>query len=207
MQIGDKVKIGGTKYVVKAKGHTGYPQNSITLISEYIVQQSGFGSDVNYGTSTIKALCEQYYEQLSTAEQIAILETTRKIKNGAGQYPEFTEHIFILNSVEAGGAADAQMGSNIGFTNNDDRICTIENGAAQYWWLANASSSSYVWGVGTGGSVSVYRGSSAGVRPALNLSPTALLNDKDGEGYYSIVGADTISTLKDKSLNILGVKL
>ena len=210
LQVGDKVKIGGTKYVVKAKNHSGYPSGAITLISEFIIQNSVFGTSANYSqysNSTIKSLCQQYYEQLSQPEKDTIIATTRKVKSFNG-YPEFTEYIFILNSTEVGGTTDAQMGSNIGFTGNADRICHTEGGAAQDWWLADNSSASlihYVASAGSSGRVSPT--STKGVRPALNLSSTAQLNNKDSEGYYTIKGADTVSELKDKSLKILGVEL
>ena len=207
--VGDKVKIGGTKYIVKAKGHEGYPQNAVTLISEYLLQSSKFGSTTNYDGSTLETLCETYYDQLSQAEKDAIMLTTRKIKNSSGAYPEFSEHIFILNSTEVGGTSDSQMGSNLGFANNNDRICKDEGGTAQTWWLADAYSSEYVWNVAPEGYSNNHRGpaNTFAVRPALNLSPTAPIAAMDNTGYYSIVGADTISTLKDKSLEILGVKL
>ena len=206
--VGDKVKIGGAKYYVITKDHEGYPTNAVTLISEYVIQTSAFGSNTNYATSTIKSLCEQYYNQLSTAEQNAIVETTRKYKNASGAYPQSSEYIFLLNSVEIGGSPDAQMGFNLGFTSNDDRICRDEGGTAQYWWLGDVFSSTEVWYVSSRGTTSGGNPSTAyGVRPALNLSPTAPIAAMDSDGYYSIVGADTVSTLKDKSLEILGVKL
>lgn len=40
-----------------------------------------------------------------------------------------------------------------------------------------------------------------------NLSPTAPIAAMGSDGYFSIVGADTVSTLKDKALKILGVEL
>lgn len=207
--VGDKVKIGGTKYVVKAKNHTGYPSNSVTLISEYLLQKTIFGSVVHYLSSTVKELCEEYYNQLSQAEQSAVALTTRKVKNGTGQYVEFSEHIFVLNSTEVGLTTVSQMGTNIGFADNADRIAKLENGGAIYWWCADAETREHVYCVSSSGTLDISNPSNdtVALRTALNLSPTAPIVSMDSDGYFSIVGADTISTLKDKSLNILGVKL
>lgn len=211
LQVGDKVKIGGTKYVVKAIGHEGYPTSSITLVQEKITSSSSFGATVfavDWTSSTLKAYCEQTYNQLSQAEKNAIVQTTRKIKNGAGQYPEFTEHIFVLNSQEVGRNADTQMGSNLGFTSPSDRICYNEDGTATHYWLSDAYSSTNVWAVDNSGTIYYFDATNSyGIRMALNLSPTAPIAPMDSTGYYTIQGADTVSELKDKSLEILGVKL
>ena len=184
-----KLKIGGIKWILFARDHAGYPSGAQTLISEFILQNSSFGSTVNYIDSTVKSLCEQKYQAFSENEKQYVLETTRKIKNGSSQYPDITEHVFIMNSTEVGGNSDGQMGSNLGFSSNAERICTTTSGSAQYWWLADAYSSTNVWNVGSDGSLydAGRPSGDIGVRPAMNLSQNTILNEyPDDEGYYTI---------------------
>lgn len=208
-----KLKIGGIKWILFTRDHAGYPSGSQTLISEYTVgANTSFGSNSNYLNSKLQSRMQSIYESFGEHEKAYVLETTRKYKDTGGAYPTFNEYVFPLTSVEVGGNTDAQMGSNIGFTGNADRICTIENGAAQSWWLANASLNfiCYVNSDGSANSSSLPSGV-RGVRPAMNLSAnTIITTEPDAEGYYFIKGAEeTTELLLSRALNalsILGVK-
>lgn len=205
-----KLKIGGIKWILFARDHAGYPSGAQTLISEFVVgANTAFGSTVNYDVSTLQSRMQQIYTSFNEREKEYCLQTTRKYKNGSSQYPTFNEYVFPLTSVEVGQGSDAQMGSNIGFTGNADRVCTIENGAAQYWWLADAYSSGRVWYVSSDGAVSnsYLPGRTYGVRPACNLSAnTIITSEPDAEGYYTIKGAEeTTELLLSRALDALSI--
>ena len=212
-----KLKIGGIKWILFARDHAGYPSGAQTLISEFTVDpNTTFGSTTNYQGSNLQSRMQQIYTSFSEREKSFVLQTTRKYKNGSGAYPQFSEYVFPLTSPEVGGTADAQMGTNLGFNSNADRICNNTSGSAQHWWLANARSSSvgsFGYFVRSDGYVSDLTdpSQSYGVRPACNISGDAIItSEPDDEGYYFIKGAEeTTELLLERALNaleILGVE-
>ena len=204
-----KLKIGGIKWILFARDHEGYPDGAQTLISEYTVGATTiFGPYTNYLSSELKTRMGNIYETFNEIEKSYVLQTTRKYKNGSAQYPSISEYVFPLNSTEIGYTSDSQMGSNLGFTSNTDRICTDDGAAARTWWLADAASSTSVYlvtktGSTTGGSIS----SPYSVRPACNISGDALITtEPDSEGYYTIAGAEeTTELLLSRALNALSI--
>lgn len=204
-----KLKIGGIKWILFARDHEGYPSGAQTLISEFTIDpNTSFGSSVNYQGSNLQTRMGQVYNLFNEREKSFVLQTTRKYKNGNGDYPSFNEYVFPLTSVEVGGNTDEQMGSNLGFSSSTDRICTDTSGAAQFWWLADASDLS-VWRVRADGGVGSTSGpsNSLAVRPACNLSAnTIITTEPDDEGYYFIKGAEeTTELLLSRALNALSI--
>lgn len=206
-----KLKIGGIKWILFARDHAGYPDGAQTLVSEYSVgSTTTFGSNTNYQGSNLQSRMQQIYTSFSEKEKEYCLETTRKYKNGSGQYPTFNEYVFPLTSPEVGGSANAQMGTNLGFTGNADRIVyTAAGGLTIVWWLADASTSKYTWVVKKDGTLSNFNepNYSYAVRPACNLSAnTILTTEPDEEGYYTIAGAEeTTELLLSRALNALSI--
>lgn len=180
-----KLKIGGIKWILFARDHAEYPSGAQTLISEFTVDpNTSFGSSVNYQGSNLQTRMGEIYNSFLENEKKYIIETTRKYKNGSGAYPTFNEYVFPLNSTEVAGNNSGQMGSNLGFSSNADRICTNTSGSAQPYWLADANSHSTVCHVYTDGLVYSYDPSrNIGVRPACNLSPDTPVKLGD-DGYY-----------------------
>ena len=192
LPLKSKIKIGGKKWILFAKNHAGYPDNSVTLISESILENRVFdsGNDNRYQPSDIRTyLTTTFFNTFSEKEKGATLTTNFKTKRYNGGYDEFNDKVFLLSATEVGLESDANEGSNLGFNSNSDRIANL-NGSPSYWWLRTpyASGAERVRSVYSGGTLYwSYAQFSRGLRPACNLSASAIFDfNPDSEGYYVI---------------------
>ena len=203
-----KLKIGGIKWILFARDHDGYPDGAQTLVSEYSTKLSAFGASTNYGVSTVKDICEGYYKSLLENEKKYVLETHRKVNTGT--YVDFNEYIYIPTSVEVGVRNDLEMGTNIGFTSNSERIRYVVGvtSTSYRWWLADVyENASYTINTNGVGTFNTPQTNTIGVCPFMNLSPNTIITaEPDDEGYYTITGAEeTTELLLSRALNALSI--
>ena len=198
LQVGAKLKIDGNKFILQAISPVDYP-NCYTLISEDVIGTSIFNNNGStaYENSVISQFCNDFYNELSS-----------KVK----------EHIVPSNCFPSNHAVPNQLvfppsakqlnytsgnGNNLGFSDNASRAI-----GTSYWTVSTGNRQDLALTVVGNGSFSNNGVAEAhGVRVLMNFDNTAFFSGIDSEGYYTIVGTDTISTLKDKSLKILGVEL
>ena len=209
LQVGDKVKINGIKHIIKAKGHANYGADTITLITETSLLFTVFGSQSHWGyysQSTIKEIAQQHYEACNETVRSYFKQITRGVSQGPQGIVQSTEYYFVPTSTEYGDDVPISgEPSNMGFNSNEDRSIGVQ------YWTASSPSNACVTAVQKMGTFIDLGGISAseqnGLRIACNLLNTTPITDVDSEGYYCLVGDNGVSELKDKSLEILGVKL
>lgn len=172
------------------KNHRGYPDNTVTLISERVLLDKRFDSSTdNYRNSEIRSWINDNNGLLrgfSSNFKNEIVDT--RIKIGGGNA---TDKMFL--------ASMAEMGLNAGsviegykfpiFTNDNSRIGKNFDNTNDYWWLRTPNTSSgYVYITFTDGSWRVSRVSETnGVRPLCNIKDTTLVKDTPVSGVYEIV--------------------
>lgn len=73
--INEKLKFSsGRTFIVKGKNITGHEANSVTLCSEYIIEDAEWGEVPSYSESNIhKTIMPKYYNELSELEKSAII--------------------------------------------------------------------------------------------------------------------------------------
>lgn len=114
----------GKTFVLQAKGLGGHPTNSVTFISEYIIENARWsnGEDkVSYTSSNLnRSKLPSYYNALSALEKSKILSYS---SYGNMWLPSMSEV------------------NNMNFPNNESRIKKIKNGSAGQWMTRDYSNS------------------------------------------------------------------
>ncbi len=196
---GNIILIEPVVWTVIAQEHTGYPENSTTLISEKLVNRQVFNSSgsQSWETSPVRHwLRNTFRSHLSLNFQKAILETTTNTGVGhvGGQSEAATltdETIFILSYTEAGIGTLDNDGIHISYFNNAaSRVSEgYEDGvlSGRIYWLRTPREdySNHVFSVlasGNGGHNTVT--SLNWLRPVVNLDGETNMYKPEGSDYY-----------------------
>lgn len=88
-QIGDKLKFSsGKTFILRDKNLEGHEPNSVTLVSEYIIEKANWGQTISFLESNIyKEILPKYYNELSDLEKKAIVCHKSKVFTGMS-YPD-----------------------------------------------------------------------------------------------------------------------
>lgn len=125
LPLGSKIKFSSEKtFVLQAKGMGGHPGNSVTLISEYIIENAYWSKGeekVSYTSSDLnRRILPGYYNALSALEKSKIFSYS---SYGNMWLPSMSEV------------------NNMNFPNNESRIKKIKNGSAGQWMTRDYSNS------------------------------------------------------------------
>lgn len=185
------------EWIIVAKDHTGYPTNSVTLLSNELIAKYTFDNSTNRGseygsnhwgnsgnpnaTAGIRPfLNTSFFNTFSQNFKNIILETNLENKDYSGNSYTSKDKVFLPSEKELGGNNTPIIGTDWGYFNdNNSRIAKI---GSDNWYYPTRSpysgSSNIVRNVGSGGSFgsnSNANHSSSGVRPALNLKSDTLV--------------------------------
>lgn len=174
MELGTKIKIANTKFVLIAKDHAGFPSGSLTVLSEGSVNKGRFGGSQIYKNSQLRTRAKNFVNNMSEAEKKYLL-TTPIISNGE----TLNDQIFVPSEAEYGGGYSGE-GSLIGnirnYTNlgiyHWTRSKYIYNDVSCYCFYPNGQLLYYGYDL------------SAGTQLCMNFDNKAKLKDQDDEGYY-----------------------
>lgn len=197
LPTGAKIKETNTKYggrtliwIIADKNHKGYPNNTVTLISEKVLLEKMFdGSTTTYKDSELRSWINDsngLLKDFSSDFKNAIVDTNVNTASG-----NVTDKIFLASRAEVGLEGDsAKEGYKFPiFTNNDSRIGKNFDNQDVRWWTRTANSSSSVYGVHSDGSSGNFsRGDGRGARPLCNLKSRILVSEnKDSDGAHTII--------------------
>ena len=105
MPIGSKIRLGSgnTQFEILEKNHSGYPDNSVTLWAHHILQNTAFGSNIDYRQSTLKSLCTNLYNTFSEREKEFVLLTDLPTNvTNTGSVVTIQDYVFVLSEDELG---------------------------------------------------------------------------------------------------------
>ena len=155
LQIGEKIKLDGIPYVIKTKNGEGYPDNTITVVSEYglqEVQEPENQNAFNYRYSTLRNTVDTYNNELTEETKNALAMTTYNVyyyqqeggSSGVNQWVNtgtLQNYLFVLSGVETGVLTTGDTNiENIGFSSDQDRICYNAEGEIVPWFLREGRS-------------------------------------------------------------------
>ncbi|WP_279145986.1 MULTISPECIES: DUF6273 domain-containing protein [Clostridium] len=205
LNVGDIFKASDIEWMVAAKNHEGYPANSVTVISQDILEKRAFDKHIgkfgsnHWGNSDLrKYLNGEFYNKLDASFRAAILETNlENIENeandtcynsyGAPGYNDktyYTKDKIFIPSLEELGLKNINCARPVGtdygtFTTNKSRRAKLNGKNYWYWTRDPYWSCSYdMCGIDSNGSYNNYLvaySTSWGVRPVLNLKSDILL--------------------------------
>ena len=146
--LGETVQFDGMYWIVC---HTDYINKKAYLACTVIVQNTIFGSNTSYSSSTLKTVAKSFEDSMSDGAKSRMLNTT---VNGV------TSKIFVASY-------DQMNGGFSYFNSNERRVCQDQD-----YWTSSPSSSGNVWYVNTGGNLFYSGGprSSFGFRPFACIS-------------------------------------
>ena len=182
------------EWIVAAKNHSGYPEDSVTLISKELIGKYDFeDSNLNHwGNSSIRSwLNNTFYNNLSSGFKGVVLDTivSNKVWDSGAAY-NTTDKLFIPSQTELGGdTTDTHaIGTNWGYFNTEaSRITQLDSVNLHYWTRSPCSySSERVNYVEEGGKFGRTEAEipDIGIRPALNISSDLYVN-ADGTLIYN----------------------
>lgn len=180
------------EWIVVAKNHSGYPDDSVTLVSTELIAKYAFDSNnSNYwGTSGLRTwLNGDFYNSLSPYFRDQVLTTTLENKDYTGAAYTSSDKVFIPSWTELGAGTAVTLertyviGTDWGYFASDaSRIALLADGIAYKYWSRspNNGGTSAVQRVGDGGKCenedgASYAGDEA-VRPVVNLNSTTHVN-------------------------------
>lgn len=210
LPIGAKVRDASTKFngniitwIIADKNHRGYPSNSVTLISEKVLDKRRF--DVgpwyeNFKDSEIAKWLNNdsgFLANFSEGFKNGILSTSYDSGTGYSTFDDFTNlKIFLIGYTESGLKSRSTYNQYPFplFINNRSRIAyDLQKNTPSYEglkWFTRSGGSGNVAIIGVdgdrGGGVRVTE--SHGVRPLCNIkSSTQVSDSKDSDGAYTII--------------------
>lgn len=197
LPIGAKVKDNDTQYggrpiiwLIADKDHQGYPNNTVTLISERVLLDKRFDeSTTTYENSELRRWINDsdgLLKDFSSDFKNAIVDTNINTASG-----NVTDKMFLASRAEVGLEGDSEKeGYKFPiFTDNNSRIGKNFDNRNVGWWTRTAFSSSSVYSVGSdGSSYRNARDNEIGVRPLCNLKSRILVSEnKDSDGAHGII--------------------
>lgn len=197
LPVGAKIKDTNTKYdgrtliwIIADKNHKGYPNNTVTLISERVLFGKRFDSSTTtYKNSEVRGWINDnngLLKDFSANFKNNIIDTNVNTASG-----NVTDKIFLASISEVGLEGDSEKeGYKFPiFIDNNSRIGKNFSNSNTTWWTRTAGFSGYVCILYSDGSLNYYEpGYDRGVRPLCNLKSEILVSDnKDSDGAYTIV--------------------
>lgn len=176
LALGEKIMFSsGKSFLVQAKNVTGFPSDSVTLVSEYVTEETNVG--FTDGLDRVREILDGYYLKLSIIEKGAIINHSYTLNVS----PE-PAYFYIASRKEL------QNGGVLGFSNNESRIKKAKNGTPKQWFTATRTNSDNIhYGrtfVLSDGSLYNTSGT-AGVVPFCNLKDNTLVYKRD-DGYWVV---------------------
>ena len=165
----------GKSYIVQAKNVTGFSPNSVTLVSEYVTEETNVG--FTDGLDQVREILDGYYSKLSIVEKGAIINHSYTLNVS----PE-PAYFYIASKKEL------QNGGVLGFSSNESRIKKDKSGTAKKWFTATRNNPDNVHYTRTFvlSDGSLYNTSGmAGVVPFCNLKDSTPVYKRD-DGYWVI---------------------
>ena len=151
--VGNTISIGSKQYII---AHV--DSNTVYVVLRYWEENTVFdsGNSTDYVGSDIATKCASWYT--TNVPELWRTNACMSVSTEGVSAPCF---IPTYNQVNGGWAY---------FNSDERRIFKSSSGTAQYWWTSTERSSSYVWGVYTGGNLGYSTPtSSTGFRPALAI--------------------------------------
>lgn len=197
LPIGAKVVDPNTKFsgrpitwIIADKNHKGYPNDTVTLISEKVLVDRQFDrSTTTYRDSELRGWINDnngLMKDFSSGFKNAIVDTSISTSSG-----NTTDKMFLASNVEVGAEGDsAKEGYKFPiFTNDDSRVGKSFNNNNEMWWLRTVRTSTTVYCVLSNGLPhSTMHRDANGVRPLCNLKSETLVSEsKDSDGAYTII--------------------
>lgn len=197
LPIGSLIKDPNTKFddqpitwIIADKNHKGYPNDTVTLISEKVLVDRQFDrSTTTYRDSELRGWINDnngLMKDFSSGFKNAIVDTSISTSSG-----NTTDKMFLASNVEVGAEGDsAKEGYKFPiFTNDDSRVGKSFNNNNKMWWLRTVRTSIAVYCVLSNGLPhSAMHRDANGVRPLCNLKSETLVSEsKDSDGAYTII--------------------
>ena len=176
LALGEKIMFSsGKSFLVQAKNVTGFPSDSVTLVSEYVTEETNVG--FTDGLDQVREILNGYYLKLSIIEKGVIINHSYTLNVS----PE-PAYFYIASKKEL------QNGGVLGFSNNESRIKYDKNGTPKQWFTATRTNPDNIHYTRTFvlSDGSLYNTSGmAGVVPFCNLKDNTLVY-KRSDGYWVI---------------------
>ena len=196
LPVGAKIKDVDTRYdgreivwIIVDKNHKGFPNNSVTLISEKVLNDNRFDAKTtSYEESEIRKWINDengLLKNFSNEFKNSILETNVKLKD-----EKVVDKLFLTSWAEVGLERESsESGYKFPyFTNDDSRKATTFDNQSSTWWTRDWYSSSYVKCVAKSGSKTWdYLSGGTGVRPLGNINDDVKVKDNPKYGVYEIM--------------------
>lgn len=198
LPIGAKIKDINTKYnghtivwIIADKNHRGYPNNTVTLISERVLLDKKFDSStIKYQDSELRRWINDnngLLKNFSSNFKNDIVYTSISTASGNA-----TDKMFLVSMTEVGLESGSEKeGYRFPlFTDNNSRMGKDFDNSNKAWWLRTfyKSTENLLRTVDTDGNANAqYYYNASGVRPLCNLKPEILIYDNKGsDGAYTI---------------------
>lgn len=207
LALGAKLKFSsGKKFYLKAKNVSGHTSNSVTLVSEFIIENIESEGSLYTSNGIVFNTLSKYYNELSKLEKEYVINRSYSCHildydYNAGQWNDTFQtkqsRFWLMSNSEMGGTG-TNSGAKLGFKDDASRIKKHKNGNAGTYWLRDCDDSpwdndqSIVKADGKFSSLRIMLDNnnnhqSAGMVPACDVKgDTKVLLDTDG--YWVIVG-------------------
>lgn len=212
-----KIKVNGASkdFIVVQQGNPNTSTydsscNGTWLLMKDIYTTSTFGNNNSYKDSSIHTyLNGTFYNLIDSNIRAAIKQVKIPYQNGTGSGGSLatgsnglSTKVFLLSGTEVGFSGVSYMnteGAKLSYFDSASKRVAYNGSSAAGWWLRSPRTNygSYVWYVGTGGSIyNSWYGNSYGVRPAFVL-PSELVVSDDGT-----VSTNTAPAINASSTNL-----
>ena len=196
LPVGAKIKDVDTRYdgreivwIIVDKNHRGFPNNSVTLISEKVLNGHRYSDGtMAYEKSEVRKWINDengLLEYFSNEFKSSILETNVKLKGEA-----LVDKLFLASWAEVGLEGESgDSGYKFPFFTNDDRrkATTFGNQSSTWWTREWYSQGGYIKCVAKSGSKDWnYLTGENGVRPLCNVKDDVKVKDNPKYGVYEI---------------------
>ncbi len=197
LPVGAKIKDVDTRYdgreivwIIVDKNHKGFPNNSVTLISEKLLNDHRYSDGtMAYKDSEVRKWINDengLLNNFSNDFKNSILETNVKLKNETS-----VDKLFLTSWAEVG--LEGESGDSgykfPYFTNDDSRKATTFGNQSLAWWTRETySNGGYIKCVAKSGSKTWnYLTGENGVRPLCNINDDVKVKDNPKYGVYEIM--------------------
>lgn len=211
LPLGSKIKFSsGKTFVLQAKNakmhhHPSYTGDTVTLVSEFIIENSSTHSYLYEASEAYRTFLPKYYEELTDAEKKVLIMRkymyywTYQHGDGGRWYDDEEDwaesYFWLLGATELGlnPSYTTHYDQNLGFTDDASRIKKYENGSTgEYWYRYGFDSmyqgnDSFAFITKTGGSDSKHvetYGYTAGIVAGCDVKGDAYVKLKRGYWYF-----------------------
>lgn len=190
LAVGSKLTVGSYNFIIADKNHTGYPSNSVTLISQTSVTNMQFDSSNNnkFSISSIRTWLNSTFIGYLTALGSNILDTTIITALPTSGNESITAKAFLASTTELGLANENSIaeGNKLSYFNSN---AIYLSGVAQFLRTPLYTSTVYTHFIDGGGSLGSDNSNiSKGIRPLINISGNTKVSlVANGSGYYTLI--------------------